>query len=58
MSYTGVVMSEPLYLTRDGILKLEAELRRLKFEERPKIVAEIEVPAGTLKYKILKIWRD
>lgn len=42
MSYTGVVMSEPLYLTRDGILKLEAELRRLKFEERPKIVAEIK----------------
>lgn len=35
-------MSEPLYLSKDGRLKLEAELKRLKFEERPKIVAEIK----------------
>jgi len=34
-------MSEPIYLSREGRLKLEAELKRLKFEERPKIVAEI-----------------
>jgi transcription elongation factor GreA len=35
-------MREPIYLTKDGVLKLEAEHKRLKFEERPKIVAEIK----------------
>ncbi len=35
-------MSEPLYMSREGILKMEAELKRLKFTERPKIVAEIK----------------
>ncbi len=35
-------MSEPLYMSKEGIIKLENELRRLKFEERPKIVAEIK----------------
>jgi transcription elongation factor GreA len=35
-------MSEPLYMSRDGLKKLEAELKRLKFEERPRIVAEIK----------------
>ena len=35
-------MSEPLYMSKEGRLKLEAELKRLKFEERPKIVAEIK----------------
>ena len=35
-------MREPIYLSRDGRLKLEAELKRLKFEERPKLVAEIK----------------
>ncbi len=35
-------MSEPIYLSKEGRLKLEAELKRLKFEERPKIVAEIK----------------
>jgi len=35
-------MREPIYLSREGVLKLEAELKRLKFEERPKIVAEIK----------------
>lgn len=35
-------MSEPVYLSKEGRLKLEAELKRLKFEERPKIVAEIK----------------
>ncbi len=34
-------MSEPIYLSKEGRLKLEAELKRLKFDERPKIVAEI-----------------
>ncbi len=34
--------NEPLYLTKEGRIKLEQELRRLKFEERPKIVAEIK----------------
>ncbi len=29
-------------MSREGLLKLEAELKRLKFEERPKIVAEIK----------------
>ncbi|UCD64761.1 MAG: transcription elongation factor GreA [Candidatus Zixiibacteriota bacterium] len=35
-------MSEPIYMSKEGILKLEAELKRLKFEERPKLVAEIK----------------
>ncbi|MDF1543914.1 MAG: transcription elongation factor GreA [bacterium] len=35
-------MSDPIYMSREGILKLEAELKRLKFTERPKIVAEIK----------------
>ena len=29
-------------MSREGRLKLEAELKRLKFEERPKVVAEIK----------------
>jgi transcription elongation factor GreA len=33
---------EPIYLSREGRLKLEKELKRLKFEERPKIVSEIK----------------
>ena len=35
-------MSEPLYMSKEGVVKLENELKRLKFEERPKIVAEIK----------------
>ena len=35
-------MSEPLYMSKEGRLKLEAELKRLKFEERPRIVSEIK----------------
>ena len=35
-------MSEPIYLSKEGRLKLEAELKRLKYEERPKLVAEIK----------------
>ncbi len=35
-------MSEPIYLSKEGRIKLEAELRRLKFEERPKLLAEIK----------------
>jgi len=35
-------MSELIYMSREALVKLEAELRRLKFEERPKIVAEIK----------------
>lgn len=35
-------MSEPIYLSREGRLKMEAELKRLKFDERPKLVAEIK----------------
>jgi len=35
-------MSEPIYMSKEGRLKLEAELKRLKFEERPKVVAEIK----------------
>jgi len=33
---------EPVYLTKEGRIKLEQELKRLKFEERPKIIAEIK----------------
>ena len=35
-------MSEPVYLSKEGRIKLENELKRLKFEERPKLVAEIK----------------
>ena len=35
-------MTEPIYLSKEGRLKLESELKRLKFEERPKLVAEIK----------------
>ncbi len=35
-------MTEPIYLSKNGRLKLEAELKRLKFEERPKLVGEIK----------------
>lgn len=35
-------MSEPLYMSKEGLKKLEQELKRLKFEERPTIVAEIK----------------
>lgn len=35
-------MREPIYLSKDGLIKIETELKRLKFEERPKVVAEIK----------------
>lgn len=35
-------MTEPVYLSREGLLKMEAELKQLKFQERPRIVAEIK----------------
>jgi transcription elongation factor GreA len=35
-------MSDHIYLSRDGRLKLEGELKRLKFEERPRIISEIK----------------
>lgn len=35
-------MSEPIKMSRASLAKLETELKRLKFEERPKIVAEIK----------------
>lgn len=35
-------MREPVYLSRNGLKKLEAELKDLKYTERPKIVAEIK----------------
>ena len=35
-------MSESIKMSRASIAKLETELKRLKFEERPKIVAEIK----------------
>ena len=35
-------MSESIKMSRATLVKLEAELKRLKFEERPKIVAEIK----------------
>jgi len=33
---------EPIYLTKEGRIRLERELKKLKFEERPRIVAEIK----------------
>ncbi|MEA1980792.1 MAG: transcription elongation factor GreA [candidate division Zixibacteria bacterium] len=35
-------MNKPTYMSREGIKKLENELKHLKFKERPKIVAEIK----------------
>lgn len=35
-------MSEPLYMSKEGLRKLEQELKKLKFEDRPEIVAEIK----------------
>ena len=35
-------MSDNVYLSNDGRLKLEGELKKLKFEDRPKIIAEIK----------------
>ena len=34
--------NDPVYLSKEGRLKLEAELKKLKFTERPKLVAEIK----------------
>ena len=33
---------EPVYLSKAGRIKLEKELKKLKYEERPRIVAEIK----------------
>jgi transcription elongation factor GreA len=35
-------MSEPIYMTKEGRIKLEQELKRLKYEDRPNVVAEIK----------------
>lgn len=35
-------MSEPLHMSKEGVAKLEAEMKRLKFTERPRIAEEIE----------------
>ncbi len=35
-------MSEPIHMSKEGVRKLETELKQLKFEERPRIVAEIK----------------
>lgn len=35
-------MREPVYVSKEGRLKLEAELKELKYTARPKIVAEIK----------------
>jgi len=35
-------MSEHIYMSKEGLLKLEAEFKRLKYEERPKVIAEIK----------------
>lgn len=35
-------MSEPIYMSKEGRLKLEAELKELKYTDRPQIVAEIK----------------
>ena len=34
--------NDPVYLTKEGRIKLEQEFKRLKFVERPRIVAEIK----------------
>lgn len=35
-------MSDHIYLSKDGRIKLEGELKKLKFEDRPRIIAEIK----------------
>ena len=35
-------MSEPVYLSKEGRIKLETELKKLKYEDRPAIIAEIK----------------
>jgi len=35
-------MSEAIYMSKEGIRKLEAELKKLKFEDRPRIVDDIK----------------
>lgn len=35
-------MSDHIYLSKDGRIKMEAELKKMKFEERPRIIAEIK----------------
>jgi transcription elongation factor GreA len=35
-------MSEPVYLSKEGRIKIETELKKLKYEERPAIIAEIK----------------
>ena len=35
-------MSEPIRMSKEGVVKLEEELKRLKFDERPRVAAEIE----------------
>ncbi|RKX26099.1 MAG: transcription elongation factor GreA [Candidatus Zixiibacteriota bacterium] len=34
--------NEPVYMSKNGRIKLEKELKKLKYEERPKLVAEIK----------------
>lgn len=41
LSYIHRCMSEPIYLSKEGRLKLEEELKKLKFEQRPQIQKEI-----------------
>lgn len=35
-------MREPIYLSKEGRIKLEKELKHLKYTERPRVVAEIK----------------
>jgi len=35
-------MNKPIKMSREGIKRIEEELKQLKYEERPKIVAEIK----------------
>jgi transcription elongation factor GreA len=40
--YNMTMNSEPIYLSKQGRLKLEAELKQLKTVERPRIIEEIK----------------
>jgi transcription elongation factor GreA len=42
LGYIAGMNSEPIYLSKDGRIKMEQELRQLKYEQRPKLVAEIK----------------
>ena len=43
IAYYNIIMnSDPIYLSKQGRIKLEQELRKLKTEDRPRLIGEIK----------------